>query len=86
MKTCFSNLQEVAKTVLRGKQIAIQAYLKKQEVSNTQPNPTPKGAGKGIANKAYRRREKIKMRAEINNTETTKQQNGVTKLRAGSLK
>ena len=26
------------------------------------------------------------MSAEINNTETTKQQNGITKLRAGSLK
>ena len=26
------------------------------------------------------------MREEINNTETTKQQNGITKLRAGSLK
>ena len=25
----------------RGKYIAIQAYLKKEEVSNTQPNPTP---------------------------------------------
>ena len=44
------NLWDVAKAILRGKYIAIQAYLKKQEVSNTQPNPTPKGAGKGIAN------------------------------------
>ena len=35
--------------------------------------------------KAYRRREKIKIRAEINNTEKTKQQNGITKLRAGSF-
>ena len=48
----FPNLWDVAKVVLRGKYIAIQAYLKKQEVSNTQPNPTPKGAGKEIANKA----------------------------------
>ena len=46
------NVWDVAKAVLRGKDIAIQAYLKKQEVSNTQPNPTPKGAGKEIANKA----------------------------------
>ena len=36
----------------KGKYIAIQAYLKKQEVSNTQPNHTPKGAGKGTAKKA----------------------------------
>ena len=47
----FPNLWDVAKAVQRGKYIAIQAYLKKQEVSNTQPNPTPKGAGKGIGNK-----------------------------------
>ena len=41
------NLWDVAKAILRGKYIAIQAYLKKQEVSNTQPNPTPSGTGKG---------------------------------------
>ena len=35
------NLWDVAKAILRGKYIAIQAYLKKQEVSNTQTNPTP---------------------------------------------
>ena len=35
------NLCDVAKAILRGKYIAIQAYLKKQEVSNTKPNPTP---------------------------------------------
>ena len=46
----FPNLWDVAKAVQRGKYIAIQAYLRKQEVSNTQPNLTPKGAGKGIAN------------------------------------
>ena len=34
------NLWDVAKAILRGKYIAIQAYLKKQEVSNTQTNPT----------------------------------------------
>ena len=34
------NLWVVAKAVLRGKYIAIQAYLKKEEVSTTQPNPT----------------------------------------------
>ena len=44
------NLWDVAKAVLRGKYIAIQAYLKKQDISNTQPNTTPKGAGKGITN------------------------------------
>ena len=46
------NLWDVAKAILRGKYIAIQAYLKKQEVSNTKPNPIPEGAEKEIANKA----------------------------------
>lgn len=35
------NLWAAGKTVLRGKFIAIQAYLKKQETSPS--NPTPKG-------------------------------------------
>ena len=48
----FLQTWDVAKAVLRGKYIAIQSYLKKQEVSNTQSNPTPEGAEKGIANKA----------------------------------
>ena len=46
------NFWDAAKGVLRKNFIAIQAYLKKKEVSNTQPNPTPKESGKGIANKA----------------------------------
>ena len=74
MKTCFFKPLGVAKTVLRGKYIAIQAYLKKQEVSNTQPNPTPKWAGKGIANIAWGLQKKGKNKDESrNNTETTKQ-------------
>ena len=36
------NLWDAAIAVLRGKFIAIQSYLKKQEVSNKQPNLTPK--------------------------------------------
>ena len=37
------NLWDAAKAVLRGKFIAIQSHLKKQEkISNKQPNPTPK--------------------------------------------
>ena len=44
-----------------------------KKVSITQPNPIPKGARKEEANKhkAGRRREIIKMRPQINNTETT---------------
>ena len=52
MKTCFPKPWDVERPVQRGKYIAIQAYLKKEEVSNTPPITTPKGAGKGIANKA----------------------------------
>ena len=37
------NLWDAAKAVLRGKYIAIESYLKKQEkISNKQPNLTPK--------------------------------------------
>ena len=40
--TTTQNLCERAKAVLRGKFIAIQAYLKKdRNISNKQPNPTP---------------------------------------------
>ena len=41
------NLWDTAKEVLRGKFIAIQPYLKKQEkTSNRQPNFIPKTTGK----------------------------------------
>ena len=41
------NLWDSAKAVLRGKFIAVQSYLKKQEkTSNRQPNFTPKTTGK----------------------------------------
>ena len=37
-----SNIWDTAKVVLRGKFIAIQAYLKRnRNISNKQPNPTP---------------------------------------------
>ena len=36
------NLWDAAKAILREKFIAIQSYLKKQEISNKQPNLTPK--------------------------------------------
>ena len=47
---------------------------RKQEVFNTQPNLTPNEQEKELEtkHKAYRRREKIKMRAEINNAEIKK--------------
>ena len=40
------NLWDTANTVLRGKFIAIQAYLKKdRNISNKQPNPIPTRTG-----------------------------------------
>ena len=71
----IQNLWDAAKAVLRGKFIAIQSYLKKQETSQInnltlhlkqlqkeeQKNP-----------KVSRRKEIIKMRAEIKEIETKK--------------
>ena len=39
--TTSQNLWDTAKTALRVKVIAVQAYLKKMDISNKQPNPTP---------------------------------------------
>ena len=46
----YQNLWDAAKAVLTGKFIAIQAYLKKQEKS--QSNLTPKGTRKRRTNEA----------------------------------
>ena len=45
------NLWDAAKAVLRGKLIAIQAYLKKQGKNLKQPNFTSKGIRKRTTNK-----------------------------------
>ena len=53
--TMIQNLWDAAKAVLRGKFIAIQAYLKKQEeVSNKQSNLKPKGTRERRTNKTHR--------------------------------
>ena len=64
------NLWDAAKTVLRGKFIAIKSYPKKQE---KQPNFTPKTTRKRRKKKnpkISRRKEIIKIRAEINAKQT----------------
>ena len=44
--TTAQKVWDAAKAVLRGEVIAIQSYLKKQEISNKQPNGTPKAIRK----------------------------------------
>ena len=64
------NLWHATKAVLRGKFIAVQSYLKKQEkTSNRQPNFTPKTTGKRRTKKIGRRKEIIKIWAEMNEKE-----------------
>ena len=65
------NVCDSAKAVLRGKFIAIQSYLKKQETSNKQPNLTPKATRERRTKKpkVSRRKEIIKIRSEMNKKE-----------------
>ena len=71
----IQNLWDAAKAVLRGKFIAIQAYLKKQEKSQIN-NPTlhlkELEKEEQTKPKVSRRKEIIKIRAEINEIETKK--------------
>ena len=45
--TTTQNLWDTIKAVLRGKFIALQAYLKKQEKNKKKPNSIPKATRKG---------------------------------------
>ena len=65
------NLYDTAKAVLRGRFIMIQTHLRKEEkISNEQHNLTPEGTEKEqTKSKVNRRKEVIKIRAEINDTE-----------------
>ena len=83
------SLWDVAKAVLRGKFIAIQSYLKKQENSQInnlticllqlekeeQKNP-----------KVSRRKEIIKIRSEINEKEMKEMTTKINKIKGGSLR
>ena len=77
MKTRWSkqNLWDAAKAVLRGKFIAIQAYLKKQEksqVNNLTLHLKELEKEEQTKPDVSRRKEIIKIRAEINKIEMTK--------------
>ena len=72
--TMIQNLWDAAKAVLRGKFIAVQAYLKKQEKSQIK-NRTwhlKELEKEQTKPKVSRRKEIIKIRAEINEKETKK--------------
>ena len=77
------NLWDTAKAVLRGKFIAIQSNLKKQEKSQ-QSNPTLKQLEKEEQRKpkVSRRKEIIKMRAEINEIEMKKTIARINKIKS----
>ena len=71
--TTVQNLWDTAKAVLRGKYIAIQAFLKKQErsqIHNLTLHLKELEKEQQIKPKPSRRREIIKIRAEINELET----------------
>ena len=66
------NLWDAAKAVLRGKFIAIQAYLKKQEksqINNLTLHLKPLEKEEQKNPKVIRRKENIKIRSEINEKE-----------------
>jgi hypothetical protein len=77
----YQNLWDRAKAVLRGKFIAMSAYIKRTERSQINDlTLQPKLLEKQQANsKTSRRREIIKIRAEINEIETNKQTKNHTK-------
>ena len=71
----IQNLWDAAKAVLRGKFIAIQAYIKKQEksqINNLTLHLKELEKEKQTKPKVSRRKEIIKIRAEINEIETKK--------------
>ena len=73
--TMIQNLWDAAKAVLRGKFIAIQSYLRKQEksqINNLTLHLKQLEKEEQVKPKVSRRKEIIKIRAEINEIETKK--------------
>ena len=76
--TAIQNLWDTAKAVLRGKYIAVQAFLAKQErsqIHNLALHLKELEKEQQRKPKPSQRREIIKIRAEINELETSKQTN-----------
>ena len=83
------NLVDSVKEVLRGRFITIQAYLKKQEknqINNLTPYLKQLEKEEMKNPRVSRRKEIIKIRAEINERETKGLQSKSTKLKSGSLR
>ena len=84
----FQNLWDGAKAVLRGKFIAIQAHLRKQEkaqINKLTLHLKQLERKEQTRSKDSRRKEIIKIRAEINERETKPLKRSM-KRKAGSLK
>ena len=70
--TTFQNLWHTTKAVLRGEFIVIQVYLKKQEISNKQPNFPSKGIRKRRIKKAQCQQKKGNNKDQSRNKLETK--------------
>ena len=80
----LQNLQDAAKAILRGKFIAIQAHLRKQEKAQIMKlalHLEQLEREEQIRPKVSRRKEIIKIRAEINEIETKKTRGKITEMK-----
>ena len=87
--TTTQNLWDTVKEVLRGRFIALQAYLKKQEksqINNLTLHLKQLEKEEMKNTKASRRKEILKIRAEINAKETKETIAKIKKLKAGFVK
>ena len=85
----IQNLWDAAKAFLRGKFLVMQAYLRKQEksqINNRTLHLKQLEKEEQTKRKVTRRKEKIKIRGEINEIETKKTIPRLIKLKAGSLR
>ena len=87
--TTTQNLQDTVKAVLRGRFITIQAYLKKQvksQINNLTLYLEQLEKEEIMNPRVSRRKEILKIRAEINAKKQKRSQQKLTKPKAGSLR